>query len=212
MDSGNRTARGRRVALQSVSFSEVRGQIKGFARGWFFWVHQAFKEAMDIRFVKRVDRERTAQLRERVSNELSRLGFAELRRRRNESAEFGAIYAKVMKRSRKMLSETEAILPIYTFRKNDLFESRCGEWQLQITAEHIEEIVGIDDKTTITHAELGIVIYRRVPEQGKRWKPYLSRRLQQPELAQLLKTGSTSAIDLVAAGQEADEARQFDLF
>lgn len=202
----------RRVPLQSIAFSDVRGQIKGFASGWFFWVHQAFKDALDIRFVERVDREKTAQLRERVSMELSSLCLAELRRRRNESAEFGAIYAEVMKGSRKTILETEATTPAYTFRKSDLFESRCGEWQLQITGENVEEIVGINDETKITYAELGIAIYRLSTEQEKRWQKYLSLTLQQHELVQLLKIGRTSTVDLVAFAKDADIGAQSELF
>lgn len=212
MGGKNSAALRRRVPLQSVSFSDARGPIKGFASGWFFWVHQAFKEALDIRFVERIDPDKTAQLRERLSNELSRLSLAELRGRRNESLQFRHSYAEVMKRSRKTILETEAVEPFYTFRKNDQFESRCGEWQLRITDEHVEAIAGVGDATKITYAELGIVIYRRCTESGQRWKPDRSLTLQQPELVQLLKTGRAPRADLTASEKDMGDVGQSDLF
>jgi hypothetical protein len=202
----------RRIPLQSVSFSDVRGEVKGFADSWFFWVHEAFKDALDIRFVERIDREKTAVLRERMSQELSVLPLAELRRRKEESAELKQTHQTVMKAARKQILETEAVSPSCTFRATDSFESRCGKWYVQVARENHEKIVGTGDDTRISHEELGVDIYRRSTDPVARWKKHSSAKLQQSELAQLLKTGKAGTVNLTGDRADVVLPSQFLLF
>ncbi|MBB5409466.1 hypothetical protein HDG34_003408 [Paraburkholderia sp. HC6.4b] len=202
----------RRIPLQSISFSDVRGEVKGFANSWFFWVHEAFKDALDIRFVERIDREKTAVLRERMSQESSGLPIAELRRRKEESAELKQTHQTVMKAARKQILETEAISPSCTFRATDSFESRCGKWYIQVTRENNEKIVGTGDDTKISHEELGVEIYRRSTDPATQWEKHSSAKLQQSELAQLLKTGKAGTFNLTADKADAVLPSQLLLF
>lgn len=188
----------RRIPLQSISFSDVRGGIKGFANAWFFWVHEAFKDALDIRFVERIDREKTAVLRERMSQELSGLPIAELRRRKEESAELKQAHQTVMKAARKKILETEAISPSCTFRATDSFESRCGKWYIQVTRRNAKKVVGTGDDTRISHEELGVEIYRRSTDRATRWEKHSSANLRQSDLVQLLKIGNAGTVNLTA--------------
>jgi hypothetical protein len=201
----------RRIPFQSMSFSDVRGDVKGFANGWFFFVHDAFKDALDIRFVERIDREKTAGLRDRMSQEQTGLPLAELRRRQNESPALKKTYQGIMKAARKKLLETEAVSPTYTFRVSDSFESRCGQWYIQVTSENAEKIVGNGDDTKISYEELGVVIYRRSDGSSGCWKKYSSANLRQADLAQLLRTGKAGAVNLTA-GERGMTAPQLDLF
>ena len=186
----------RRIPLRSVSFSDMRGEIRGFADLWFFWVHEAFKDALDIRFVERIDREKTTGLLERTSLEQTGLPFAELRRRTKESAESKQKCRKVLKAPRKMSLETEATSPTYTFQVSDSFESRCGGWYIQVTSENSEKIVGTGDDTEISHEELGVVVYRRSADSGACWEKYTTAVFRQSDFARLLRTGSAGTVNL----------------
>lgn len=201
----------KRSRAHSVSFSDARGEVTGFAHGWFFWVHQAFKDALDIRFVERIDPERTDALRERKSQEVSGLPLAELRRRKKESDELAEKFKEVMKASRKMVVETEGESPMYTFRATDSFESRCGKWQIQVSRESEEKIGGTGDNTKISHEVLGVTIYRRSDDPDAIWAKHSSATLWQPELAQLLKTGKAGTVDLTLDEANTEPSPQLQL-
>jgi hypothetical protein len=192
----------RRIPLQTITFSDGRREVKGYASSWFFWVHEAFKDAFDIRFIERIDREKTAVLREGMSQELSGLPLRELRRRKDENAELRQAHQTIMKAARKVILETEAISPSHTFRATDSFESRCGRWYIQVTWENAEKIVGTGDDTKICHEELGVEIYRRFTDPVPRWKKHSLANLRQSDFAQLLETGKAGPLNLPT--EEAD--------
>ncbi|MDR5757792.1 hypothetical protein [Caballeronia sp. LZ035] len=202
----------RRVPLETVCFSDTRGQVKGFAHGWFFWVHGAFKGALDIRFVERIDAKPTLALREKNAQERFGLSLSDLRRRRRESVEMKSNFQEIMKISRKVMLETETSSPAYTFRAGDSFESRCGEWYLKVTHETVERVVGIGDDTLISHEVLGVTLYRRAGGSDARWIRQRCVELHQSELAALLKTGSAASIDLIAVNVDQGSATQIALF
>lgn len=202
----------RRVPLETVSFSDTRGQVKGFAHGWFFWVHEAFKCALDIRFVERIDADITSALREKNAQERFGLSLSDLRIRGRESVEMKRALQEIMKISRKVMLETETNSPAYTFRAGDSFESRCGKWYLQVTHETVEKIVGIGDDTLISHEVLGVTLYRRADGSGTRWVRQRSVELHQSDLVALLRTGSAPPVDLVANGTDQSSATQIALF
>jgi hypothetical protein len=201
----------KRVPLQSVLFSDSRGKIQGFANSWFFWVHEAFKDALDIRVVERIDREKTDALRETKAQELSGLPLAELRRGRKVDAKLEEQFQTVMKATRMTTLETEGIPPTYTFRATDSFESRCGRWYIQVAREGVEKFVGMGDDTKISYEELGVMIYRESANPNTKWQKYSSVILRQFELVQLLKTGRAGTINLTADEATATAFVQFHL-
>lgn len=188
----------RRVPLETVSFSDTRGQVKGFAHGWFFWVHEAFKCALDIRFVERIDANVTLALREKNAQERFGVSLSDLRRRGRESVEIKQAFQEIMNISRKVMLETETNSPAYTFRAGDSFESRCGKWYLQVTHEAVEKIIGVGDETLISHEVLGVTVYRRAGGSDTRWVRQRSVELRQADLVVLLKTGWAESVNLIA--------------
>jgi hypothetical protein len=202
---------GKRVPLTSVSFSDSRGEIAGFANGWYFWLHKGFREALDIRFVERIDRDKTAAFRNKLSLEQTNLSLDELRSRKKESTAYSKAYEKIMKRSIKFLLETESTLPVVNFKPTDSFESRCGTWHIRVTSQDSEMFEGEGDNTQIRYNVLGLNIYRRSPEPDATWESHSTANLQQFELVELLKSGKTRSVDFLSEGSTGDTSGQLHL-
>lgn len=200
-ESGKR----KRVPLKWVSFGEVREGINGYAEDWFFWVHAAFKPALDIYHVEVIDKEKTATLREKMSLELFGITHAELKRRVSESGETlgdSDEHKQVMAYSRKDLIETEGLPLLFSFRQTDSLESRCGEWYVKIS----QAIPATDENP----GSVGFDLFERnhhfsVKSSGV-WQKKEWFNTTQRDFVDLLKTGRCSVIDLTAQLPELEVA------
>lgn len=184
---------GRRVPLTSIEFTDSKGETTGYAKGWYFWVHSAFHEALDIRVIELIDKEKTAALREKRSLELFGVTHDDLKRK--IIAE-GKTLGSSDEHKRIMASKvadgllTESTNPRYEFRVTDGLESRNGEWYVQV------------DQTAETDAAPGFIGFKLfarnhspLPKDGI-WTKRMWLSTTQQDFATLLRTGRCSVIDL----------------
>jgi hypothetical protein len=183
-----------RVPLTSIDFSGSRGETKGYAKGWYFWVHSAFQEALDIRVVELMDKEKTAALRDKKSLELFGVTHDALKRgieasgkKIGDSKEHKQIMTFRVGDGGRL---TESINPQYEFRVTDGLESRSGEWYVQVdqTAE-----------TDGAPGSIGFKLYSRncspLSDEGT-WTRRTWLSTSQQDFVTLLRTGRCSVIDL----------------
>lgn len=188
------TGKRRRVPLTSIEFTDSKGEVKGYAKGWYFWVHSGFQEALDIRSIESIDKEGTAALRDKKSLELFGVTHGDLKRRIEaagkkfgNSKEHKQIMTFTVSDGGRL---TESTNPQYEFRVTDGLESRTGEWYVQVdqTAE-----------TDGAPGSIGFKVYSRdhspFPGEGI-WTRQTWLSTSQREFAALLQTGRCSVIDL----------------
>ncbi len=183
-----------RYPLESIEFSDSRGEIHGYAKGWYFWVHAAFQDALDIRFTESIDKEKTASLREKMSLELFGMAHSDLKK----SIEMSGNKLSSSEKHRKIMGFsvsdggilTESATPQYEFRVTDGLESRSGTWYVQVdqTAE-----------TDGAPGSIGFKLYSRnspadAGETGWKMRAWLST--SQSDFVELLRSGRCAVIDL----------------
>lgn len=186
------SARGRRP-LDSIKFTDRKGAIGGYASGWYFWVHTAFQEALDIRTIASIDKAKTAVLRDQKSLELTGMTHTELKKKIEASGKALSSsneHKQIMKFS---VSDggilTEAVVPRYEFRVTDGLESRSGKWYVQVT--QTAETDGAPNS-------VGFTLYGRSPAEsgGSMWEKKKWFSTTQDEFVKLLRFGHCDVIDL----------------
>jgi hypothetical protein len=187
------TSRGRHP-LKSIDFSDSKKEIRGYARNWYFWVHTAFYDALDIRITESIDKEKTAALRDKMSIELFGMTHFDLKK----SIERSGKKLSDSKEHKKIMSFsvsdggilTESATPQYEFRVTDGLESRSGIWYVQVdqTAE-----------TDGAPGSIGFKLYSRLAlsdEDGACWEMKAWLSTSQREFVELLRSGRCATIDL----------------
>ncbi|WP_347469898.1 SWIM zinc finger family protein [Burkholderia stagnalis] len=183
-----------RYPLESIDFSDSKGKIHGYAKGWYFWVHSAFQDALDIRFLESIDKEKTASLREKMCLELFGMTHSNLKK----SIEMSGNKLSSSEKHRKIMGFsvsdggvlTESANPQYEFRVTDGLESRSGTWYVQVdqTAE-----------TDGAPGSIGFKLYSRNSSSGADetgWKMRTWLSTSQNEFVELLRSGRCAVIDL----------------
>lgn len=184
-----------RKALQWVSFEDCHNGVSGYATGWYFLVHSSFKAALDIFYVERIDAEKTKKLRDKVSLELTGLPHKEFKKRIKASGRDLAHipeHQEILKHSFKLILETQGDFPMqFSFRATDGFESRNGEWYIQI-----ESAVAA---TKVSRGEVGFVLYERNrhPDSGLAWERMQRIETTQEEFVELLRCGYCRSVSLL---------------
>lgn len=184
----------KRVPLHSVEFSDSKGDIRGYAKEWYFWVHESFRDALDIRITETIDKAKTAIARDKKSIELFGISHAELKlgiqassKKLGSSKKHKQVMAVSVTDGGHL---TESSQPWYEFRVTDGLESRSGEWYVQV------------DQTAETDGapqSVGFKLFSRnhSPNKGDGiWKRVTWISMPQAEFVSLLKTGRCSVIDL----------------
>jgi hypothetical protein len=195
----------KRIPASAIDFSDTRSSITGFARDWFFWVHQSFKPALDIAYSEVIDPVKTKTLRD---SEARRRGFESLDdmqakiRATGEALGDSETNAAVMKYAVRKPLESQGQPPIYRFRATDGFESRCGKWYVQISQATPDKIG--DDEAESAEGSVGLNLYEaNVSTDSSSWVARGWHVISQGELVALLKTGKSGSIDLRLVTEEA---------
>lgn len=188
------TRKRQRVPLTSIAFTDCKGDIKGYAKGWYFWVHTSFQEALDIRRVEQIEKNATAALRDKKSLELFGVTHVDLKRRIEATGQKLGDSKEHKKIMTFTVSDggclTESTNPQYEFRVTDGVESRTGEWYLQ---------VGQTAETDGAPGSIGFNVYSRnhSPLSGEGiWIRRTWLSTSQRDFVALLQTGRCSVIDL----------------
>ncbi|MBB5462911.1 hypothetical protein [Paraburkholderia sp. Cpub6] len=196
------------ASIGEIDFSANRGQVSGFARGWFFWVHQSSKPALDITYSEIIEPNKTQVLRD---GEARRRGFDSLADMQSKIKAAGGVLGKskdnkaVMARSVKMAVVKQGDPPAYSFRVTDTFESRCGNWSIQVGEAKPDSRTG-KKKTVITAGRVGFDLFKHIDDDSsERW----SRRgwfvVSQKEFVTLLRTGNGLTLNLCAPDEVSAE-------
>jgi hypothetical protein len=164
-----------------------------YAKGWFFLVHEAFKSALDIFHVERINKEKTPLLRDSISFTLAGIPHQKLKEKlksENIQLKNSDLHNKIMDHKIKDLVETQGAQMKFSFKKGDSLETRCGNWCVQVdqARDDSEEKMG----------NVGFSIYEKqvaTDFQGV-WKKLDWFNTSQAEFVRLLETGSCEKIRL----------------
>ncbi|WAS55390.1 hypothetical protein MK974_06330 [Burkholderia ambifaria] len=194
MQIDNQNQKRKRVPFNSVEFTDARGGVSGFAKGWYFWVSAPFKPALDIAHNEYIDDEKTQVLRNKKSHALFGVSHDELKERIKASGEGlsdSDDHKRIMSFAIRYLVETQGEPPLYGFRETDGLESRCGEWYVQVE----QAIADADDK----QGNVGFRLYARNHDaqagEGV-WVLESWLTVSQWEFVELLRTGRCRVVDL----------------
>ncbi|MFP4895615.1 hypothetical protein [Paraburkholderia sp. EG304] len=193
----------KRVPAGAIDFADHRGEIAGFARDWFFWVHQSFKPALDITYSEVIDPDKTKAIRDA---EAQRRGYRSLEAMQASIKEAGETLgdsvenAAVMRYAVHKSFESQGMPPLYRFRATDGFESRCGRWYLQIL-QATEDRAGDDGPST---GGVGVQIYARSTDDGNLpWSAHQWHSMSQAQFVELLKSGQNDTLSLLPDAPDA---------
>lgn len=184
-----------RPPLSWVDFQIEYSRVGKYAQGWFFLVHESFKPALDILNMTRIDKTKTIDLRNKKSIEITGIGFDECKENKKSFADsvfWESAYDEIMSYKITYSIETQGNPLLFSFRKTDSLESRCGNWSIQV-----------DQATPDQEKKLGTVgftLYRvRQPSNSYGvWEKYTWLSTSQSKFVELLKLGKNSVIDLKA--------------
>jgi hypothetical protein len=197
------------TCIGEIDFSDCRGEVSGFARGWFFWIHRSFRSALDIAYSEVIEPGKTQALRD---GEARRRGFASLADLQLKIKATGVVLGKsrdnkaVMARSIKMAVIRQGDPPAFSFRVADTFESRCGKWMLQIVEAKPDNRTG-RKKMVITSGRVGFDVFARIDGSLREpWQQYGGFVLSQRDFATLLRTGKGTTLNLCAPVEYAPES------
>lgn len=183
----------KRVPHLSISFREALDRPGTFAEEWFFWVHDAFKPALDIAHIEIINSAKTEELRNKHCVRLYGMQHKDLIAKVKASGELlkdSDEHQRIMAYSHKDLVETEGSPALYAFRETDSFESRCGDWYVQITQASPARL----DRP----GEVGFQVYgRNTDSSNLRWKKLDWYSTTQAEFVHLLRIGACSVVNLV---------------
>jgi hypothetical protein len=200
-----------------IDFTESRGDLNGFADGWFFFVYRSFKPALDIHYSEIIDAPKTLALRDRLSQ---KLGFESLAHMQQSIKASGKSLSaskdnkSVMQRSVKISIESQGNPPAFAFRESDTFESKCGNWAVQVAQAKPDTRAG-RKKDAISEGSVGFQLYARSPSGSSNvWVESAWHICSQREFANLLRYGFMSGTDLRATGTSdgIPPTEQADLF
>jgi SWIM zinc finger len=166
----------------------------GYAQGWFFLTHSAFKDALDIRYAEFINTLKTAELRDKKSSEITGYRLSSFQRslnargiRKSKSPE----YQLIMSYKVPYMMETEGEPMQFSFSKGDSLNSRCGNWSVQVD-QSIPDSMDRD-------GNVGFSIYERnlnpIGFEGV-WKKHSWLSVTQAEFVKLLMTGSCAGLTL----------------
>ncbi|GAB6846610.1 hypothetical protein [Paraburkholderia kururiensis] len=181
----------KRIPFKSINFSDTRGGVSGFAENWFFWVHTSFKNALDVGHNEYIDKAKTLALRDKKSFELFGLSHDALKREIGNKYSDDKRHKQIMRYAIRYLEETEGSPPLYAFRETDGFESRSGEWYIQIDQASAD--------TEEKEGNVGFKLYGRDidPQPGsKKWIEKRWLTTSQKDFVLLLRSGRSAVVDL----------------
>lgn len=205
-----------------IDFTDQRGGISGYAHGWFFWVHQGFKSALDIAYAERIDEKKTSVMRDKRAQ---RLGYGSLVEYRKSLKEQGILtrddeeYQAIVKHAVRDSIEAQRMPPLCSFRNTDGLESRCGRWYVQVSQSTPDKLLGTSKNRRITSGSVRFQLFERStsPDAPVLWEPLGWHACSQAEFAALLQHGTCAAMQLVAPIAEctpvtSEQVNQADLF
>ncbi|WP_459614344.1 hypothetical protein [Bordetella sp. 2513F-2] len=175
-----------------VAFTDSKGELSGYAAGWFFWVHKAFREALDISYRYPIDEEKTKIARDKRSLALHGVTHDELKRQLGKNFADSLKHQEVMRTKIPRRVDTIGDPPAYNFRPYDGLESRCGRWYVQVKDPRT---VGAESNEDEDPNTLYVQLFARL-EPTQRWEPRQLYKLSQAEFGQLLFTGSCASLNL----------------
>jgi len=175
-----------------LEFSDRKGDISGYLRGWFFWVHEAFKPALDISYSEILDKEKTLKLR---NSQAQVRGYKSLAMMQ-ESIKAGGIAlgdsslnSEVMRYAIRIPVETQGMLPAFSFRAGDSLESRLGYWYVKVLSARPDERADAG----IAPGELTFSLYRR---RETAWEFSREITCYQHDFVSLLREGAYAGLSL----------------
>lgn len=183
----------KRKELNWVQFDQ-----DGYAIDWYFLVHAAFKDALDIYYVVRVNATKTADLRDKKSLEITGSSHAAYKNKLKISGyklSDDEIHCEIMKYKIGYIVETGGMPALFSFRASDSMESRCGCWSVQIDQATPDQngVVG----------NVGFTLYEKNHAPGifnGVWKKNSWRSVSQSEFVSLLRHGKCQSLDLTNLG------------
>lgn len=190
---------GNRNPVHSIEFASAHELNGNYAKNWFFLVHTAFKSALDISYSTLINNEETTKLRDKKCFELTGKSHKEYKETLKSSGiNFASdeTHKEVMAYKIQQLIETEGNPPLFSFKKSDSLESRCGNWSLQVeqaTPDTIE-----------SDGLVGVQVYSRNMPTNKFegvWKRDVWVSMPQKDFVNLLITGKHHSIDFTTRTQ-----------
>lgn len=185
-----------RPLLEWVVFKEQSGLNGSYADGWFFLVHSAFKSALDINFVERINKQETVTLRGKKSIELTGMSHDDYKANLKKDGiplNSDESHIEIMGYVHKDLVETQGNPMLFSFRSSDSLESRCNKWSVQVDQ-------AVSDSEA-KQGNVGFNLYdinpnpKPVHSQGI-WKKVKWYNIPQADFVDLLRFGKCSALNL----------------
>lgn len=183
-----------RPPLSWIEFREEDSRAGRYASGWFFLVHEAFKPALDISNMTRIDKFKTADLRGKKSIELTGVGFDECKKNKKSftnSVFWEEAYDEIISYKVLYRLETQGNPLLFSFRKSDTIESRCGNWSVQIDQSTFDTIK--------SPGNVGFMVYTKHQPMNAHegvWRKFKWLSTSQQEFVALLMSGACQSIDL----------------
>jgi hypothetical protein len=128
VDADHRSARNHRNRNPSVRF------VDGYAEGWAFLVHEAFRPALDITLSTLIDKDLTEELRLQKLQDRGYSSWYDLKTRVADINEYQSIRTEVFKRKRFIQVWTQGIPPAYDFHEGDTIHSADGMYTVQVNS------------------------------------------------------------------------------
>jgi hypothetical protein len=201
--------------IGEVDFSDSRGSVDGFARGWFFWIHRAARAALDIRFFEAIDSWKTQALRDTEARERGFDSLAAMKaaiKATGKPLASSQDYKAVMARSIQKFVIRQGKPPAYAFREGDSFESRCGNWAIQVVkAKPVDKTEKKKSAVTDGRVDFNLFVLAEPDAPGK-WSRHARHAVTQNEFVAILKNGRGGSINLTIPTAHAEMQTPFPPF